>query len=175
MERRVLLAFLLSLLVLLVYQSLVAPPARPPEVAGTGGPPQSAPPAVAPDQSPAPAATPAAPPAGPETAPREEITPVVADEEAREVVVETGRVRAVFRNRGASPISWLLKEHLDRETGAPIDLVPGELPAVELPPFSLVFEDPELTARATDALYRPSAQRRDAGTGCGLTLYRAKG
>ena len=162
MERRVLLAFLLSLLVLLVYQSLVVPPPAPPrEVAGTDAPPPPALPAVAPDQSPAPAATstPAAPPAGLETAPREEITPVVADQEPRDVVVESARVRAVFRNRGASPVSWLLKEHLDRETGAPIDLVPGELPVVELPPFSLVFEEPELTARAADALYRPSASR----------------
>ena len=162
MERRVLLAFLLSLLVLLVYQSLVAPPpARPPEGTGTAAPAPSPPAAVAPEQSPARGGTPtpALPPADSETAPGEEITPVVADQEVREVVVETDRVRAVFRNRGASPFSWLLKEHLDQETGMPIDLVPGELPDGELPPFSLVFEDPELTARAADALYRPSAQR----------------
>ena len=162
MERRVLLAFLLSLLVLLVYQSLVAPPpARPPEGTGTGAPvppPPAA--AVAPEQSPARGGTsaPALPAADSETAPRVEIAPVVADPEVREVVVESDRVSAVFRNRGASPVSWLLKEHLDQETGTPIDLVPGELPDGELPPFSLVFEDPELTARAADALYRPSAQ-----------------
>jgi YidC/Oxa1 family membrane protein insertase len=160
MERRVLLAFLLSLLVLLVYQSLVAPPpARPPEGTGTSAPPPPAP--AASGESPAREAlsAPAVPPAGSESAPRDEIAPLVADEEAREVVVETERVRAVFRNRGGSLASWLLKEHLDQETGVPIDLVPGELPSGELPPFSLVFEDPELTSRAAEALYRPSAQR----------------
>ncbi len=162
MERRVLLAFLLSLLVLLVYQSLVVPPAPPRGTAGTGGPPPPAAPPPAGPGRPAPpgaASAPAAPEADAEDAARGEIAPVIADAEPREIVVESGRIRAMFRNRGAAPFRWELKDHLDQEAGAPIDLVPGELPAGELPPFSLAFDDPGLTARAADALFRPSTSR----------------
>ena len=135
MERRVLLAFLLSLLVLLVYQSLVVPPPAP-------GPPRDAAEAdAAAAPSPAPAARPDPPrarsaaPAAPDTDAMENgaadsaITPVVADEELRDIVFESERVLALFRNRGGSPVSWELRDHLVQETGQPIDLVPRELPA----------------------------------------------
>ena len=161
MERRVLLAFLLSLLVLLVYQSLVVPPpGPPPDAAGTGAPASPSPtPAVGSDPpSPREDVSAAAAPETPaESAAGDEITPTVADSEPRDIVVEGERLRAVFRNRGASPFQWELKDHLDQETGLPIDLVPGDLPAGELPPFSLAFENPELTRRAAEALYRPDA------------------
>jgi YidC/Oxa1 family membrane protein insertase len=161
MERRVLLAFLLSLLVLLVYQSLVVPPPAPEPGAaatGTGAPTDAVPVDVTDPPRPAPVvATAAEAEAAAERGADTDITPLVADDEPRDIVVESERVRAVFRNRGASPVSWQLKEHLDQETGQSIDLVPPELPPGELPPFSLVFDDPELTARAADALFRPSA------------------
>ncbi len=165
MERRVLLAFLLSLLVLLVYQSLVVPPPAPPldsAAPGAGGAPAGPAPAGGADTlAPAAPTDVVAVATEPETVaeagPDNEITPLVADPEPRDIVVESDRVRAIFRNRGASPVSWELKDHLDQETGLPIDLVPPELPAGELPPFSLVFDDPDLTARAAEALFRPSA------------------
>ena len=161
MERRVLLAFLLSLLVLLVYQSLVVPPPMPPPDTGETGTPAPARPAPAVTSDP-PSTADAAPVATePDTAadssPGAEITPVIADTEPRDIVFESERVRAVFANRGASPVRWELREHLDPETGRRIDLVPAELPPGELPPFSLLFQDPELTARAAEALFRPSA------------------
>ena len=81
-------------------------------------------------------------------------TPVVAAAAPQDITVESRRLRAVFRNRGASLVSWELKDHLEQETGLPIDLVPRNLPAEELPPFSLVFEDPGLTARAAAALFQ---------------------
>ena len=162
MERRVLLAFLLSLLVLLLYQSLVVPPAPPTDTAGTEtAPSPSPPPQAAPTRplSPGSVSAPVEPVVDPESAARSEIMPVVADEEPREIVVESERVRAIFRNRGASPVSWQLRDHLVQETGSPIDLVPRELPPGQLPPFTLLFENPELTARAADALFRASARR----------------
>lgn len=165
MERRVLLAFLLSLLVLLAYQSLVVPPAPPRDGVEAGDPAPPPLPRAVPAR-PAPRGAPAAPgePApDAESAPRDEITPVIAGDAPRDVVVEGERLRAVFRNRGASPIRWELKDHLDQETGAPIDLVPRELPAEEFSPFSLVFDDPGLTARAAEAIFRPSASRIPLG------------
>ena len=161
MERRVLLAFLLSLLVLLVYQSLVVPPMPPSRGAAGPDEPTSRPsaPAAGPDRTLPPGEAPAAAESAAlaEDAPVRDVTPVVADTEPRDIVVESERIRAVFRNRGASPFHWELKDHLDQETGLPIDLVPRELPVGELPPFSLAFDDPELTARAAAALFQPNA------------------
>ena len=163
MERRVLLAFLLSLLVLLVYQTLVVPPPPPPapvtaETAAPADPPPAARAAPPPRAA---ASAVAAEPETPAAAGSDDgrTTPLIADAAPRDVVVESARVRATFRNRGASPFRWELKDHLDPETGRPIDVVPPDLPPAELPPFSLVFDDPGLTARAADALFRPSAAR----------------
>ena len=164
MERRVLLAFLLSLLVLLVYQSLVVPPPGPPPepAPDTAGTETAAPAASAPAVAADPPLTqgvmsvPTAPETVAESGSDADVTPLIADAEPRDIVFESERVRAVFRNRGASPVSWELKDHLEQESGRRIDLVPPELPPGELPPFSLLFEDPELTARAAEALYRSS-------------------
>ena len=160
MERRVLLAFLLSLLVLIAYQSLLVPPPAPPRDGTEADAPtvSSTPPAAPDPPLPRPAvAAEAEPAAAAESDSAGGITTVTADAAPRDILVESERVRAVFRNRGASPFKWELKEHLDEETSQPIDLVPRELPPGELPPFSLVFEDPELTRRAAEALFRPSS------------------
>ena len=183
MERRVLLAFFLSLLVLLAYQFVFvpAPPVEPPEAAAgapaaVGGA-VSAPPAspltpaapagvpatAAPPGAAAPAAAAAAgvgtaPAAGLDAAvPEAEVTPLIAGEADRDIVVETPLVRAVFRNRGATLVSWRLKHHVDQVTGVPIDLIPAALPPAEPAPFTLEFDDPALTARAAEALFRASS------------------
>ena len=162
MERRVLLAVFLSFLVLYIYQALVGPP--PGERTGAGRPasPSTAPtaptelpppPPVAADGLAAPGAgAPAAGDPGGVAA-----DPVVADAEAREIVVESDRFRAVFANRGAELLSWQLADYLD--DGRPVDLVPRDLPPGEPAPFALAFEDEQLTRLAAEALYRPSAGR----------------
>ena len=154
MERRVLLAFFLSLLVLLAYQSIFAP-APPPGEAAPGTTPSTGD-VSAPVAAPAPAAVrpraaAEAPPAAlaPEPVlPDDAVTPVVAGETDRDIVVDTELVRAVFRNRGATLVAWQLKRHVDQQTGAPIDLIPAGLPVDEPAPFTLAFDDAALTARA---------------------------
>ena len=161
MERRVLLAVFLSFLVLYVYQALVEPPpgeragARPPaSPAATTAPSDAPPPPPVPgDALGAPGA--AVPPA--DDTERVAGEPVVADTEAREIVVESDWFRAVFGNRGAELLSWQLAEYLD--DGQPVDLVPRDLPPGEPSPFALAFEDERLTRLAADALYRPNARR----------------
>ena len=160
MERRVLLALALSILVLLVYQSLVVPPPPPPAV-------ESAPPpddAVVPstDPEPRPVAPPAVSPGAgsvPDSAPSAPLpqaTPIVADDTERVIQVEGEQVQARFHNRGAVLASWRMLQHVDQDTGEPIDLVPADLPEGEETPFTLVFDDPALTARAREALFRAS-------------------
>ena len=167
MERRVLLAVFLSFLVLYMYQALfVPPPPDAPRAAPDAAPPPAAePPPSAADAALQPlqplplAADPeqAAPdaadgPAAPE--------PVVGDTAAREIVVETDHVRAVFTNRGAQLTSWQLKDYLDDGvTGPPVELVPRDLPPGAAAPFALELGDERLTRLANAALYRASAQR----------------
>ena len=169
MERRVLLALALSILVLLVYQSVFVPSAVPPEErAGAGAPtvPDAA--GALPDPGATggtlPSATTRLPAAAagaeaPAVAPSPEIVSTVVDTTERETVVDSELVGAAFSNRGAVLASWRMKRQVDPETGMAIDLVPGDLPDTEDAPFTLLFEDSELTARAREALFRPSTDR----------------
>ena len=69
-------------------------------------------------------------------------------------------MRAVFTNRGAQLTSWQLKEYLDDgDTGAPVELVPRDLPPGAATPFAVELGDERLTRLANAALYRVSAQR----------------
>jgi YidC/Oxa1 family membrane protein insertase len=154
MERRVFIAIVLSFLVLYFYQTYFAPPSPPsPKPAASNSAPAS--PAQAPSDSSrsSPASSPPESGAAVSNAPREPQA-VVSDTAEREITVETGRVNAVFTNRGGRLLHWRLKEYRDNR-GEAVDLVPSGLPASEALPFALrVPEDPNLTARLNDALYR---------------------
>jgi YidC/Oxa1 family membrane protein insertase len=161
MERRVLLAVVLSFLVLFGYQALVVKPnQKPPAPAPTA---QSATPAA-----PVEAATPPPAPPGPQPA-------VLAGETTeRRIVLETSRVKATFSNRGAILESWLLKDYLDSQ-GRPMDMVAPALTVPERHPLALtVGEDTELSARLNGALYQASTgdQRLDTRTGTIQFTYR---
>ena len=149
MERRVLLAFFLSFLVLFLYQSLVVPPASPPSSESVNDE------AAAATVDPAPRTDPFTAPSGDDN---EQATPaaIIADTAPREIIVESDTIRAVFANRGAELVSWELKHHLAEDDGSPVELVPRDLPADEPRPFTLAFDDEALTARAQQALFRAS-------------------
>ena len=159
MERRVLLAVFLSFLVLYVYQAFIGPPPGEPVAERPGAPamPSTETRQTAPVQD------------LPSARPQSQITaveypspdPVVSDSAPRDVIVESDWFRATFANRGAELVSWQLKEYLDE--GQPVELVPGELPPDEPWPFSLEFEDEQLTRLAHEALFRPSTGRLRLG------------
>jgi YidC/Oxa1 family membrane protein insertase len=162
MERRVFIAIILSFLVLYFYQAYFAPPppATPRSAASNSVP-------TTPAQTPSSSVTPPPPTAqsgeAVSTGPREPQA-VVSDNAEREITVETPKVTAVFTNRGGRLLHWKLKDYRDN-LGQPVDLVPKGLPASEALPFSLrVPEDPNLTSRLNNALYRTSdgASRVDA-------------
>ena len=163
MEKRVLLAVFLSFLVLYGYQALFGPPTTTPSFNPSADVAEGAIPRDAgtgtTEQRPAAGVPPPAPsdgsPAGRVTAiERPEPAPVIGDTQPRDVVVESEAFRAVFTNRGAELVSWQLKGHL--EYGQPVELVPRELPPEEPRPFTLLFEDENLTYLAQEALYKPS-------------------
>jgi YidC/Oxa1 family membrane protein insertase len=164
MERRVLLAITLSFLVLFLFQRFVMPPpASAPQSPGASAGQAAVAPGIVPGNAsgtPAAVTTPAAAlPAAP-AAPAFDAT--VTEASAREIVVETTKVRAVFSNRGAKILHWVLKEYRTDE-GEPLDLVPAGAGEAAFKPFTLAVEDPSLTARMNDAIYRVTVNGAAAG------------
>ena len=86
----------------------------------------------------------------------------VGDANAREIVVETTKVRAVFSSRGATIVHWILKEFRN-DAGQPLDLVPGGAGDATVKPFALSVDDQSTTTRINDAVYRVTVN----GTGAG--------
>jgi YidC/Oxa1 family membrane protein insertase len=158
MEKRVLLAVSLSFVVLFVYQTFfVKPPVRP------GAKPATAEPAAASAKPPSPVGG-AAPAIAPPQAAATRAASTVADSSAREIVVESPDVRAVFNNRGAVLTSWVLKRFPDHN-GKPVDVVAQEAGPDVPRGFALVFADPALTTEVQNALFRPSTTRIDLAAG----------
>ena len=160
MERRVLLAILLSFVVLYGYQALVVKP-KPADGSGAGGPAGTAVTAGTPASS---ATSPSGTPGGPATSPGNPPPPanaasapkadlVVGEQTARDIQVETRDVIAVFTNRGARLKSWRLKHYFDHQQ-QPQELIEA-LPGQSLP-FSLRTPNDAVNAVANDALYAVS-------------------
>src|SRR5688500_17342436 len=155
MERRLLLAIVLTFIVLTVYQWLMPVPQQAPT------PRTAAPPATGTASPVPPANTSGTPSAPPPAAPAPEPTPSVAtvraDTAERTVTVENGVVRAVFSNRGATLAKWELLNYQGPD-GRAVDLVPHDVPSDQPKPFSLKLEDAAKTARLNSALFAtPSA------------------
>lgn len=157
MEKRVFLAIALSLLVLTLYQTFVAPPATPVPPAASV---QSTSPA--PQAGAAPAATPAAPAVA--------LPAPVVDPSARDIVVETDNIHAVFSTQGAVLKHWHLKHDTDN-AGQPLDLVPIQIPASMARPFSLSTNDAALTTTMASAIYQPSAGNLSLGNRPGVLSF----
>src|SRR6187431_66665 len=160
MERRVLLAITLSFLVLFLFQRFVMPPPAPVPSAPATTANQNAGATGAPSATGAPA-TPSAP--GAPVAPvAPAIAATVSEANAREIVVETTKVKAVFSNRGATIVHWILKEYRT-DGGQPLDLVPAGAGADAIKPFTLTVDDQAISARLKDAVYRVTVNGSPAG------------
>jgi YidC/Oxa1 family membrane protein insertase len=144
-ERRLLLAFSLSLLVLMAYRLLVAPAPRP-EAEPPKSPAPAASSAAPMTPVPSPAATPAAP--APPAA-----VPTVADTEERRVEVHGPTLDLALTNRGARVFSWRLPQFKDSE-GGPFEMVQAVAGGPR--PLDLDTGDPALDARLASALFKAS-------------------
>jgi YidC/Oxa1 family membrane protein insertase len=167
MEKRDFLAIFLSFVVLAVYQAYFAPP-TPPQTASASAAadPANADAAASAASTPAPTAgqsAEAAAPAEPAAA------PLVADTEARRIVVDTNTVHAVFSTAGAALESWTLKDY--KEAGEPLDLVPSDLPPGTSRAFTLATNDPALSKTLAHALFRPSAESLTLGSSAGTLSF----
>jgi len=145
-ERRLLLIFLVTFVVMILAQPLLkkylpTPPA-----------PQK--------QASEPVGTAPAPPANAAEATHAAAPAVAAKQAASETetVIENDLYRITFTNRGAHVKSWILKKYdNDAETG-PLDLVNSAAAAQYGYPLSLWTYDPDLRAKLDSALYVSSAQ-----------------
>ena len=142
MERRVLIAVLLSFLVLYGYQAMFPPPPEPKPAQtsktaaapNASGPTQSNPTPSVQGERPPDAAAPAA----------------VAAAPAREIEIDNADVHAVFTTRGAVLRSWKLKKYRD-DNGQPLEIIAGHAPADSPLPFTLAVDDPALSATLATA------------------------
>jgi YidC/Oxa1 family membrane protein insertase len=165
MEKRVFLAVTLSVAVLFGFNWMFPPPKRPvavpPSAASQAQ--TSQPPAAAPVEAPSPAA------AQPPGASAQDAQSLVGESAEREIVVENDAVRATFSTRGAVITSWRLKRYA--ENGQPLDLVPHDIPAGLARPFTLVTDDPGVSAALDKALFKPSADSLNATSAPGTLRF----
>jgi YidC/Oxa1 family membrane protein insertase len=145
MEKRLLLAAVLSLAVLGLWELLVPKPRRPPAQAPPA-------PAVASPQTPASAAGSAASAVAAPAPAQERLPGPVAAREETPATLANDLLRATFSNRGAVLGSLLLLRHTD-DHKKPLEMV-RRLPPPAQKPLALDFPgDPELTTRVAGALF----------------------
>ncbi len=164
MEKRLIVAIVLSFVVLVAFQ-LLFKPAQQPQPAG---------PAQAPTAAPGAAPTPSAPAAkAPQTAaqppaqaPAGKPGETVTEAAETDVTIDTSLFTAVWTNRGGNLKSWALKTQKD-DQGRPLELVPAAAVESGVLPFHLELADPERTNVLNSSFYRTtgvSTVLRDGGT-----------
>ncbi len=147
MERRLLLVFALTFLVIILFEPMLKKylpqppePAKSQPVAQVPPPPAAAPPASKPQPPPQPAAA------------KQALSET-------ETVVENDVYRITFTNRGAQVKSWILKKY-DDESGKPLDLASHVAAQKYGYPLSLWTYDEPLRNKLNSALYVPSQSGR---------------
>jgi YidC/Oxa1 family membrane protein insertase len=151
MERRLLLVFALTFVVILLFQPLLKkygpqPPAPKPEAA------QSQSPQVPQNQPPVPPATSAAPGTSASRKNVAAATKKQAEGEA-ETVIENDLYKITFSNRGGRVKSWVLKKYKDKPNGSPLDLVNAAAAEQYGYPLTLWTYDESLRNKLNSALY----------------------
>ena len=149
MERKLLIVFALTFLVIMLFQPLLKkygpqPPAKPETSQAPPVQNQAQPPAQTPTQLPTPPAASAkkkAPPSAPQQAASES-----------ETVIENDVYRIVFTNRGGRVKSWVLKKYTD-DKGGPLELVNSAAAEKYGYPLTLWTYDETLRNQLNSALY----------------------
>ncbi len=143
MEKRVFLAIFLSFAILAIYQAYIVPPPAPVPISVPGEvPPQAGAPVPVSDAPLRPAL--------------EVPAPVIGESTAREIVVETDHIKAVFTTEGATLKSWRLKKYFT--LGEPLEFVPEGLPATSPRPFTLATDQDALSAVLATAKFRADTE-----------------
>jgi YidC/Oxa1 family membrane protein insertase len=166
MEKRVLIAVILSFIILYGYQAMFPPP-KPAEIApGTASRTTTPSTTTITPEAPAAAGKPASAPAVPAST----SATVVGDPSERDILVENASVKAVFTSKGGALRSWRLKKYQD-ESGQPLELVPHTVPAGTPRPFTLSVPDAAASATLAQALFKPSADTLQVTSGTSTLVF----
>jgi len=147
MDKKFLLAIILSFLVIYGWQAMF-PPAPPPKQT----PPQKV--TSAPSGTAAPTTQPV--PNTEKPIEPEASKPLLAAAGEQDVTIDNSAVQLVLNTRGGTLKSWRLKNYRDG-TGAYLELVPQNVPNAARP-FSLEVDDPAITAKLREALFKPDRE-----------------
>jgi YidC/Oxa1 family membrane protein insertase len=162
MEKRVIIAVILSFLVLYLYQAMFVPkPVQKPKAVQSELARGSAAPGAAQPEG----GTPAVAAEAVATGATAGGAAVVTDTDVRDVPIDADTLHAVFSNRGAVLTRWQLKRYKDK-AGKLVDLVPQSLPGAAKP-FEIDTGNSAVDARANSALFRVDGggAMRDPRTG----------
>jgi len=154
MEKRVIVAIVLSILVLVVWQAVFVKSPQPNPAAQQSLQTQ-APVTVPQAKAVLPAEKPAADQAASAPGEAADLAAVQAESE-KEIKLDTPLYTAVWSNRGGVLKSWMLKEHKNEKKEG-LELVPLQAAAIGRFPFSIWTEDASLAEAANSALYRAQA------------------
>jgi len=166
MEKRLILAIVLSFLVLMGYQYFVVKPTKPavPPVEISTAPPAAPLPGTAgaaqERRQEAPAEAKAAPA---EAVPAPDLGAVAGQAET-DVIVETSLYKAVWTNKGAVLKSWKLKKHKN-SLKEDLDLVPAMAGEIGRYPFSLGLDDAAFAGLLNSSLFEVSQAALDLRDG----------
>jgi len=157
MEKRLLLAIVLSFLVLFLYQAVFVKKQPPPEPI-----PETIPETVT-EAEQKPSLLPPTQTEPQTQAPQElreptkpaEFLPVSGDEE-EQIVINTSLYRGVWSNKGGVLKSWRLKEYKDNE-GEDLEIISARSEEIAIYPFFLRSDDPSFDRTINSALYNSSS------------------
>jgi len=159
MEKRLIVAIILSFLVLMGYQYFFVKPNKPvvnPQVSNPAAAPQTPVPGTAgalQEKPKAPAAE--AKPAPSEALPPQDLSAVAGRAES-DVVIDTPLYRAIWSNKGAVLKSWVLKAYKN-SVKQDLEMVPALASEIGRYPFSIGLDDAALAAQVNAALFEMSA------------------
>jgi len=169
MEKRLLLAIVLSFVILLAFQALFLKQPVEQKTAVNVLPAETSKVPTTTPATPTQAAAekPLVPPAGKDrTAAAKPVAagPIIAAEREEQIIVETSLYRAVWSNKGGVLRSWKLMRYKD-DQGEPMELVfPGPVDDNRYP-FSLALDDSELAGRLNSANYAAPIKSLKLGDG----------
>lgn len=157
MEKRLLLAIVLSFLVLFLYQALFVkkvPPSESPQITDIESSIEKQPeqPSVQGEASREQVLV-------EESSEKREFQPISEDNEEK-IIINTSLYRAVWSNKGAQLISWKLKNYKD-ENGEELELVSALSSDINQYPFILRTEDPEFDQIINNSLYKSNSYQLD--------------
>jgi YidC/Oxa1 family membrane protein insertase len=165
MEKRLIVAIVLSFLVLMGYQYFFVKPDKAPlnpPVAATAPPATPVPGTAGAIQEPKAAAT-EAKPAPAEALPPQDLTAVAGRAET-DVVVDTPLYRAVWSNKGGVLKSWKLKSY-QNSVKEDLEMVPALAAEIGRYPFSLGLDDNALAALLNSSLFETSGKGLELADG----------